>query len=127
MEWLGYIADVIGVFGAVFALGAWLQTRKIFQEQKLEAQRQEKLISVELVHGGQSEKLPVKLRRIEFTRSEILGRLGMLPMKEKGQRFSLAYLSTDKFLRRLNEIAESPDETILEIPCTKEELEQFTL
>jgi hypothetical protein len=69
--------------------------------------------------------LPIELRRAELTRAEILGRIGMIPMKEKGKRFSLEYLNTSKFLRRINEIIEGHGDSDLVIPCTEEELNQF--
>ena len=49
----------------------------------------------------------------------------MIPMKEKGKRFSLNYLGEKEFLQRLNEIREGDGDSILVIPCNQEEFEQF--
>jgi hypothetical protein len=61
------------------------------------------------------------------TRAEVLGRIGMIPMKQKGQRFSLKYLSKPDFLKQINQIAAGKGENVLTISCNKEELEQFDL
>jgi len=62
-----------------------------------------------------------RLCRAEITRAEILGRLGMILMKLRGCRFS------PEFLRRLNEIIQGSEDTVLTIPCTQQEFEQFDL
>ena len=130
MDWLeimGIVANILGIAGAMFAAGAWLKTRWIQREMQAEKARQNKKVKIVLQHGGQSHELPVELRRTELTRSEILGRLGMVPMKVRSKRFSIAYLNTDKFLRRINEIMAGTTDAILEISCTREEFEQFDL
>jgi len=125
MEWFSLIADMIGIVGAGFALGAWMQARWISQDLERERARQNKLVTVVLQHGAERLMLPVELRRTELTRAEILGRIGMLPMCQRGARFALSYLSSPEFLRRINEIAASADDTVLTISCTREELDQF--
>ena len=127
MQWLGYIADVIGILGAIFALNAWIQSRKNAETLKNEKKRQLKKVSVVLTYGGKSIELPVELRRSELTRAEVLGRLGMIPMKKKGDRFSLTYLNSEKFLRRINEITDGNGDSVLEISCTEEEFSQFDI
>ena len=69
----------------------------------------------------------MELRRAELTRSEVLGRIGMIPMKEKGRRFTLEYLNQPDFLRKINIIAKSSEDDILTVPCTAEELAQFNV
>jgi hypothetical protein len=94
------------------------------QEQK----RQEQRISVILQNGARQRlELPVELRRAELTRAEILGRIGMIPMKAKGQRFSLEYLNTPEFLRQINQILASDSNSVLTIPCNESEYAQFDL
>jgi hypothetical protein len=127
MELISSIADIVGVLGVVFSLLAWLQSRKTNQTLEQERQRQNKRITVRLRNGQDSIELPTELRRAELTRAEILGRIGMIPMKEKGSRYSLGYLSEPEFLRRVNEIASAEHESVLEISCTDEELDQFDL
>jgi hypothetical protein len=72
-------------------------------------------------------KLPFELRRAEFSRSEILGRIGMLPLKQKGSRFLLEYLATPNFLQQIDQILTSDDNSVLIIPCNKDEYTQFDL
>jgi len=125
MQWISLASDIIGVLGGIFALLAWIQSFRIREELKHEKQRINKKVKVILSHGKDAIELPVELRRAELSRAEILGRIGMLPMRQKGARFSLAYLSEPEFLRRLNEVVEADGNTILTIPCNKDEFEQF--
>lgn len=120
-------ADIIGILGGVFALFAWLQSRQVSKDIEAEKQRKDKKIRVVLSYGANEVELPVEMRRGEFTRAEILGRLGMIPMKAKSSRFGLTYLNTPEFLRRVNEIADGDNATTLSIPCKKEEFDQFDL
>jgi hypothetical protein len=127
MQWLSLLADVIGILGGIFALFAWLQSREVSKQLAAERHRKDKKIRVVLSYGGDELELPVEIRRADFTRAEILGRLGMIPMKEKGQRFVLTHLNTPEFLRRINEIADGSEASTLSIPCTREEFKQFDL
>jgi hypothetical protein len=124
---IGLVADGIGILGAVFALYAAVQAHLIRQEQQQEHQRQNEKVEVKLNHGGEELNLPIELRRADVTRAEVLGRIGMIPMKQKGQRFSLKYLSKPDFLKQINQIAAGKGENVLTISCNKEELEQFDL
>lgn len=95
-------------------------------EQRLRLQQQK--ISVILQNGGRNRlELPIELRRAELTRAEVLGRIGMIPMKSKGQRFTLNYLSTREFLIQINQILEGNGDSILTIPCSEIEFQQFDL
>lgn len=134
MEWLNSItaylgptADLIGIVGAFFALFAWLQTRRLREEYQREQDRQNRKVTVTLQHGAESLELPMELRRAELTRAEILGRLGMIPMKDKGKRFSIGHLNRPHFLRQINQIRDNDGDADLLIPCTKEELDQFDI
>lgn len=132
-EWISLIADIIGILGAGFALLAWLQARQLKQEYDAEKVRQHKKVQVVLQHGTQKIELPVELRRDELTRSEILGRIGMIPIKKEvppkkaGKRFSIVALHTPEFLKQINQIITGTEEGILTISCTEEEMEQFDL
>ncbi len=127
LQWLSFIADLIGILGAIFALFAWQQARQIRQVQAQELARQNKLVRVTLHHGGRKIELPVRLRRAELSRAEILGRIGMLPMKDKGKRFSIAYVNTPEFLQQINQIIDGTTDSTLTIACTEEEFQQFDL
>ncbi|MEI2698787.1 MAG: hypothetical protein V9E94_10730 [Microthrixaceae bacterium] len=129
-EWLSLIADLIGILGAVFALFAWRQARQIREDQQREQIRQNQLVQIKLQYGKQSYDLPVlQLRRGELTRAEILGRIGMIPMrtKEKGKRFEIRYVNTAEFLQQINQILDGNKDGILTIPCTEQEFNQFDL
>jgi hypothetical protein len=126
MQWLGISTDVIGILGGIFAFFAWLQARRVSRELKAERLRREKKIRVILCHGDEKLELPMEMQRGEFTRAELLGRLGMLPT-EDGKRFSLRYLNTPEFLTSINEINRGEGDEIMLIPCIKEEIRQFKL
>jgi hypothetical protein len=127
MEWIGFVADIIGISGALFALLGWQKARQVQEELEREKIRQNKEVQVVLAHGADKIELSVELRRAELTRSEILGRIGMIPTKKPGRRFAIASLNTPEFLKQINQVAMGSGEGILTIPCTKEEMEQFDL
>ena len=106
-----------------------VRTIKSYLKNDLELKQKklEQKIVVTINHGVQNLELPVELRRSEFSRAEILGRIGMIPMKEKGKRFSLAYLNTPAFLRQINQILDGEKDATLTIPCDEIEFTQFEL
>lgn len=127
LEWIGLVADAIGIAGAVFALFAWRQTRQIRKIQEQELARQNRRVRVILQHGGEKIELPMQLRRAELSRAEILGRIGMLPMKKKGARFSLVYTSRPEFLEQINQVLDGTADSTITIACTEDEFRQFDL
>ncbi len=129
MEWLSPIADVVGIAGALFALFAWIKARQVQQELEREKQRQNKKVTVVLQCGDKTIELPLEIRRAELTRAEILGRIGMIPLKkETGQeRFKLRNINTPEFFRQINQVAAGDGDGILTIPCTDDEIRQFDL
>lgn len=130
MDWLeivGIIANIIGIVTAIFSVSIWIKTRWIQQEMQEEKERKNRRITVRLQHGTRSYELPVDLRRAELTRSEIMGRLGMIPMKDKSKRFDLPYTNDPEFLRRINEIIDGKGDSVLTIPCLEEEFDQFDI
>lgn len=129
MQLIGQIADIIGIVGGVFAFLAWLQARAIKADMETERQRQNKQVTVVLQHGAEKATLPVSIRRAELTRSEILGRLGMIPLAtpNTNNRFTLRYLNTPEFLQSVNQVAMGDGDAILTIPCNEQEFRQFDL
>lgn len=128
MNWISTIADVIGIFGAIFAVRAYLNTRRISAFQKSEQERLDQKIQIRLLNKEDKKTyidLPGKMRREELARSEVLGWLGMLKMKVPGSRFSIAYLSDEKFLETMNEIQSTAGDKVFVIPCDPAELDQF--
>jgi len=125
----GFIADVLSVVGTVFALFGWLQAKANHKQMTREQERMNSRIKVILKENTTKRQivLPVHLRRLEVTRAELLGRIGMIPMKNKSNRFALNYLHTALFLEELNRIQASNQAEKLIIPCSSEEIEQFAV
>ena len=123
----GFFADVLSVVGSAFALFGWLQAKANNKQITREQERMNSRIKVILMENVSKRQivLPVHLRRLELTRAELLGRMGMIPMKNKNNRFALSYLHTASFLQELNRIQASNKEEDLIIPCSSEEIEQF--
>lgn len=130
MEVLGTLSDLFGVAGALFALAAWVQSRRLRDDIRREQARQEQPIQIRLRLQGEANRsivLPITLKRRELTRAELLGRLGMIPMREPGKRFSLVHLSTPEFLAQIGEAQDATSAYIITIPCTSTEFEQFAI
>jgi hypothetical protein len=125
MEYLGFLADSIGILGALFSLLAWWKAKQIQSNLRLEEERQHKHITLILQSGAKTFELPIKLRRAEFSRAEVLGILGMIPLKGGKTRFSINSTSTKDFIERIHTIIEGEGDKNLVIHCTTEELEQF--
>lgn len=127
MQFLGITADIIGVLSAVFALLAWFNTIRIRNDQKREQDRLSQKVRLTLKAKNTDDfiELPGEMRRAEVTRAEVLGWVGMLPMKEKGKRFEIAYMNSADFLRQLSEVQTGNGDVIFVLQCTKEELHQF--
>lgn len=125
---LSLLSDLIGIgsfaASAVAALAA-LRTRADIAHERA---RQEEEIRVILRIGaeGHAIRLPLALRRAELSRAELLGRIGMLPMREAGRRFSLSALASPEFLRQINEVRSGSSREIV-IPATEAEIQQFAL
>jgi hypothetical protein len=92
-------------------------------------QRSQQKIEVFLIdkHSHKKFKLPLELRRGEFSRAEILARIGMLPMTEERARFSFEYTGNSDFFSKINDIMANYDCDRLEIPCSSAEIEQFKM
>lgn len=124
---LGIIADSIGIAGAIFATKTWLFAKRYSKKEQIEQKRMNQKIPV-ILKSNESElslELPVHFRREEFERQEIMGRIGMIPMKIKGNRFSLSFTHTPDFLIAIKKIQESSSTDPLVMPCTDEEIRQF--
>jgi hypothetical protein len=130
MNWsgvVGFIADIIGILGALFALLAWIQTKRLRKYLEKERLRQNEKVKLVLKHNDRTIDLPVELRREEVTRAEVLGRLGMIPVKDKGKRFSIDYLNTREFWNQINQVVKGEGNSVLTIECDKDEFEQFDI
>ena len=126
-QWISWVADIFSILAFLAAVYAGLQSRKSNRDREREKQRQAKVVRVVLNNGPRAIEPPGILRRSEFNRAEILGRVGMIPMKVKGKRFEINYLNTAEFIRRTNEISDAQGDSILTIPITDEEYNQFDM
>ena len=118
---------MLSVVGSVFAFFAWLQAKINSKQMTKEKERMNSRIKVILVESISNRKivLPVPPRRLELTRAELLGRIGMIPRKNKSEFFVLSYLNSTSFFQELNRIQASNKEEDLIIPCSSKEIEQF--
>lgn len=80
-----------------------------------------------LSHGDKKIDLPIPLLRAELTRQEVLGRIGMIPMKDPKARFSIRYLNTVDFWEQLTQVMEGSGDGIVTIPLKENEIDQFDL
>lgn len=121
-SFVGQVADLAGAVGGVFA--AFGVFRLMAAEKRL---KQHVQVVLKLQgEDGKSITLPLELVRRDVSRAELLGRIGMLPMREKGARFSIRAISSPATMRELNTVVEGKSSTIV-IPVTGEEIEQFDL
>lgn len=133
MDWLrdnmDEIANVIEIVTFFVAVSIWFMTTRINQNVRLEKKRREKQVAIRLVNGNLYYELPVKLRGSEVARGEILGRIGMIPIDQNNKLtdrgFLIEYISSEAFIRRINEIQDETNNTILEISCNDKEYLQF--
>lgn len=135
MEWFanvkfGFIADVLSVLGALFAFFGWLSLKINNRNNKRENTRLNKSIDIILKNTEDAREIiaPFRLRRKDMTRSEILGVIGMIPLKDhlKNQRFShIEYLQTSDFWRDVEKVKDSAKDEKIIIPCSQTEFDQF--
>lgn len=133
MNWISFVADLIGILSAFFALFAWLNTIRIQKFQKKELERLSQKVKIRLTYKINGRKsyieLPGEMRREEVSRAEILGWIGMLPMiKEKErERYKIAYINSPEFFNQMNQIQAGSGDMLFEIPCDKNEIDQFNV
>ncbi|OGR85787.1 MAG: hypothetical protein A2901_01595 [Elusimicrobia bacterium RIFCSPLOWO2_01_FULL_54_10] len=121
LEVVAHISNIAGAAGGIVAAVG------VFKMLAAQSRAAEPVrVQLRLAADGRSVELPVHMRRRDITRAELLGRLGMLPMKQKGARFSLRALSTPSFMEAVNEVQEG-NTSVLVIPATMEELDQFDI
>ena len=119
---LGVVSDFFGAFGGIASVLILIKLRAM--------DRLDEEVKVFLSFSSNEEErkieLPLLMRRRDLTRAEFLGRMGMIPMREAGKRFSLRFLATPAFIEGINKVADRKSNTLL-IPCSQEEIDQFDL
>lgn len=124
---MGFIADTLGILGAIAAAFAWYQARKLRKETRQEQARQDQTIKIEIRERDGRRYIPVPgtMRRQDFVRSEVLGYIGMLPLAKPPGRFHLPYLSDDAFFAELLRIQVSDRPETLIVYASADEIDQF--
>ncbi len=126
-NWQGVVGTIAGIVGTIVSIFVLLKSRKIDKFLEEEKGRLAEQVKFELTDGKLVYKFPF-LRRQEVTRQEVQGRLGNIPMKVKGKRYSIHYTNLVDFYHQLDEIFKGSHETqksVLTIECTEEEFKQF--
>lgn len=121
---MSLIADIVGVIGGITATLAWLAILRNERRAKEEVHVLLKPEDQMHFQWGCRVILPLCLKRRDLGRAEILSRIEMLPMRQKGARFSLRALADPAFVQGINEVAEGRTSTLV-IPCSADEMEQF--
>ncbi len=133
MDWktLDNLSIILGILSTFFAFMAAIFSgwQRYSASQEKKRLNQEVFICLNNIEKDKSIAIPFALRRREITRSEVLGLIGMLPMKRelKGSRYEISYLSTSMFREELSRVQDSISSDTLCIECTQSELEQFDM
>jgi len=123
-EIFNYIGQISNITGAVSGIAALLGVLRLLKAQ---ARLDDRIaVVLKLEAEERSVALPLVMLRRDVSRAELLGRIGMLPMRQKGTRFSIRSMSTSAFMWAVNSVVEGTTDTLV-IPVTSEELDQFEL
>lgn len=96
--------------------------------QREESERLNKFVEIVMkTENGRTYPLPGVLRRKEFSRDELMGRLGAVPMKSPKDRFSLEYTNSDGFHKEIRRILDSANDEVFVVECGFGEDEQFNI
>lgn len=116
----GFLEPIIGLATLAAASAAWLEQRR---ERRLASET----VTVSLAIGEEGQVvLPLEIVRRDLSRAELLGRIGMLPMRQAGARFALRQLGTPAVMRELNRVLAGETSSLV-IPASREEVDQFDL
>lgn len=123
------IADWASILGILITIATLVNTLRISRSLAAEKKRQAQPINVELkkISDGKVQALPFAMRRSEFNRAEILGRIGMIPIRVPTNRFHIKHLNTQEFYEEVNRIADANGSATLTIPCDDDEFTQFAI
>lgn len=126
-NWQGVVGTVIGVIGTIISIFVLLKSRRIENFLEREKSRNNEKVEIVLTDGISSKILPA-IRRQEVTRSEVQGRIRLVPTINNAP-YSIAYLNSDDFFKQIDLIVIGSNEsgnTKIEIKCTSAEVAQFT-
>jgi hypothetical protein len=122
------VANLASLAGLVVSIMAWWKIVKVDKDLARERQRLAQGVTVVL----KCEELDVRVElpaisRGDLTRAELLGLIGMIPLKNPTERFAIAYTSSTKFFSALKTAKQSDGAASLEVSCEQEEIERFNL
>jgi len=122
LDWLANLAELIGF---CVLLWTFFNVYVLRTEQRLGNKKITLLLEVE-GKPSISYTLPSYIRRKDFSRQEVMGRLGMIPLEDTDKRFDLRYVQKNpNFLKEIEDIYNRKDDAILKIYCSEKEYQQF--
>ncbi len=121
LEILGHVSNLFGTAGGIAAIALWFGDRRT---KKLQAEEVTVLLSIQ--GEGRQLALPLEIIRRDVSRAELLGRIGMIPMRKAGSRFALREIGSPATMRAINAVVKG-ETSVLVIPASAEEVEQFDL
>jgi uncharacterized membrane protein len=112
LKWFGFwgtlislLMGLIGIYGVVITLKAWIKTQNIEKFLEEQKERENEKVQIILTDGKLEYELKPSLRRREVIRNEIQGRLGTIPLKDKKERsYRVAYLNNSEFFEQIDVI-----------------------
>jgi len=115
------LSDMLVITGSVsflFSAAVWLRIKALDElDEPIK-------VFLALNSGARKIEMPLRMRRRDMSRPELLGRLAMFV--KNGERMSLAVTSDSATLDLIDDVLQrKTDELVLR--CTEEELEQFNL
>lgn len=124
MDVLWDVLDKIGIATGIIALLVSVSIRVYLWRKE---QRDNDLIHIRLQVAESDVLIALhgQIRRKNLTRAEVLGLLGMLPMRDEGKRYSLSKLSHPVFFAELEDAQVNGAVLDVTIPCSLMELRQF--
>lgn len=121
LEIVGDVSNIFGTFGGLAAIALWFGQRRA---KKLSEATVKVVLRIE--GEGREIVLPLEIIRRDVSRAELLGRIGMIPMRKAGARFALRNIGTPAVMREINRVSRG-ETNVLAIPASAEEVEQFDL
>lgn len=125
LETVGNISNFFGVLGGIVAAVA--STATWFGNRRATRLAQEAVkIVLRIGENGRQIVLPLEILRRDVSRAELLGRIGMIPVKKAGSRFTLREIGSPAVMRSINAVSRG-ETSVLVIPATADEVDQFDL
>ena len=133
IKWFGFFGTLFGIIlgfiGTYFSWNAWRESQKANEFLEREKTRSNETIKFILSDGSREYEILPSLRRREVTRSEVQGRLGTIPRKDKKSPvYNIKYTSKNQYYEQIDQIMNGSNEvgqTSLVIECEKDEFDQF--